>query len=146
MSGTDEGRRNTHGSAQSKRSSEEEEKKGPSEENIKGWSNEIDDLFAGKKTKKRLLQAETEAAIAKRQKDNQAKKRKKSGQGSSSPSAKKFNERDGWVDDGLGGVYNNEGYTGRVEDGLRVFKAHLLRKPQSGGTPECPFDCDCCFI
>jgi hypothetical protein len=51
-----------------------------------------------------------------------------------------------WVDDGLGGKYNDEGYTGRVEDGLKIFKAHVLSKPNAGQTPDCPFDCDCCYI
>ena len=55
-------------------------------------------------------------------------------------------EAKGWVDDGLGGKYNAEGYTGRVEDGVKVFKAHVLNKPNSGTTKKCPFDCDCCFI
>lgn len=51
-----------------------------------------------------------------------------------------------WVDDGLGGVYNTEGFTGRVEEGVKVFKAHVLNKPNSGQSAQCPFDCDCCFI
>lgn len=51
-----------------------------------------------------------------------------------------------WVDDGLGGRFNNEGYTGRVEDGVKVFKAHVLNRPTAGTTKDCPFDCDCCFI
>ena len=51
-----------------------------------------------------------------------------------------------WVDDGLGGKFNREGFTGRVEDGVKVFKAHVLNKPSAGSTKDCPFDCDCCFI
>lgn len=51
-----------------------------------------------------------------------------------------------WVDDGLGGKFNREGYTGRVEDGVKVFKAHVLNKPGFGQSKDCPFDCDCCFI
>eukprot|EP00548_Thalassiothrix_antarctica_P005948 CAMPEP_0194148218 /NCGR_PEP_ID=MMETSP0152-20130528/30837_1 /TAXON_ID=1049557 /ORGANISM="Thalassiothrix antarctica, Strain L6-D1" /LENGTH=137 /DNA_ID=CAMNT_0038849585 /DNA_START=14 /DNA_END=427 /DNA_ORIENTATION=+ len=51
-----------------------------------------------------------------------------------------------WVDDGLGGIFNSDGYTGRVESGVKVFKAHLFNKSNFGGTPECPFDCECCFI
>jgi len=31
------------------------------------------------------------------------------------------------------------------ESGLPVYKAHLLRVGKGGGTPLCPFDCDCCF-
>ena len=51
-----------------------------------------------------------------------------------------------FVDDGLGGKFNREGYTGRVEDGVKVFKAHVLNKPGFGQSKDCPFDCDCCFI
>lgn len=51
-----------------------------------------------------------------------------------------------WKDDGLGGKFNAEGYTGRVEDGVKVFKAHVLNKPDFGNTKDCPFDCQCCFI
>lgn len=51
-----------------------------------------------------------------------------------------------WVDDGLGGRFNPEGFTGRVEDGVKIFKAHVLNRPKAGSTKDCPFDCDCCFI
>lgn len=29
--------------------------------------------------------------------------------------------------------------------GLPVYKAHLLKVGEGGGTPLCPYDCDCCF-
>lgn len=32
-----------------------------------------------------------------------------------------------------------------AESGLPVYKAHLLKVGEGGGTPLCPFDCDCCF-
>ena len=52
-----------------------------------------------------------------------------------------------WATDGLGGVFNGEGYTGRRDDGgHRVFKAHLMNKEGFGESPDCPFDCNCCFI
>ena len=51
-----------------------------------------------------------------------------------------------WADDGLGGRFNKEGFTGRVEDGLKIYKAHVLNRPDAGGTKDCPFDCSCCFI
>ncbi|KAL3762074.1 hypothetical protein ACHAW5_002587 [Stephanodiscus triporus] len=55
--------------------------------------------------------------------------------------------RDRWASDGLGGVFNGEGYTGRRDDGgRRVFKAHLMNRRGFGTSPDCPFDCDCCFI
>lgn len=51
-----------------------------------------------------------------------------------------------WMDDGLGGKFDREGFTGRVESGVKVFKAHVLNKPGFGQSKDCPFDCDCCFI
>ena len=35
----------------------------------------------------------------------------------------------------------------RIDDatGLPVYKAHLLKVGEGGGTPLCPFDCNCCF-
>ena len=32
-----------------------------------------------------------------------------------------------------------------TESGLPVYKAHLLKVGEGGGTPLCPFDCNCCF-
>jgi hypothetical protein len=56
-------------------------------------------------------------------------------------------DKDKWATDGLGGVFNGEGYTGRRDDGgHRVFKAHLMNKKGFGQSPDCPFDCSCCFI
>ncbi|KAL3762595.1 hypothetical protein ACHAWU_005798 [Discostella pseudostelligera] len=56
-------------------------------------------------------------------------------------------DKDKWATDGLGGVFNGEGFTGRRDDGgHRVFKAHLMNKKGFGQSPDCPFDCNCCFI
>jgi hypothetical protein len=33
----------------------------------------------------------------------------------------------------------------RIQDGVPVYKAHLLKVGDGGGTPDCPFDCNCCF-
>lgn len=113
----------------------EEEKASKSKEGSKRGFDEIDSLFEGKKKRQKDDQkrkADQKQAAAK----NKAKKKpppSRSGKGE-------------WVDDGLGGVYNNEGYTGRIEDGIKVFKAHVLQKPNAGQTAKCPFDCDCCFI
>jgi len=51
-----------------------------------------------------------------------------------------------WVQDGLGGVFDKEGFTGRNQDGYRIYKAHLMNKPGFGRSKKCPFDCDCCYI
>ena len=58
----------------------------------------------------------------------------------------KSERKDKWACDGLGGIFNGEGYTGRKDDGHRVFKAHLMNKEGFGQSPDCPFDCNCCFI
>lgn len=58
----------------------------------------------------------------------------------------KLERKDKWASDGLGGIFNGEGFTGRKDDGHRVFKAHLMNKEGFGQSPDCPFDCDCCFI
>jgi hypothetical protein len=58
-----------------------------------------------------------------------------------------FEEKQKWASDGLGGIFNGEGYTGRKDEGgHRVFKAHLMNKEGFGMSKDCPFDCDCCFI
>ena len=52
-----------------------------------------------------------------------------------------------WVNDGLGGIFDAEGFTGRKQEGTgKIYKAHLFNKKGFGTTPDCPFDCDCCFI
>ena len=98
-----------------------------------GGLDEIDSLFAEKKKHKQEAAASKEA-------EKQKQKQKKKAPPRASTSATD------WVDDGLGGIYNSEGYTGRVEDGMKIFKTHLLQSSKSGTTPDCPFDCDCCYI
>ena len=54
-----------------------------------------------------------------------------------------------WRDDGLGGVFNRDGWTGRRnKEGMRIFKTHLLMRQSEvfRGGGKCPFDCNCCFI
>jgi hypothetical protein len=99
--------------------------------------NEIDSLFDD--GKKRKTQQEATAILVKQQKIQ-----KRIHKHQTVPKASQDAQK--WLDDGLGGVYNTEGFTGRVEDGVKVFKAHLLRKPNAGESPDCPFDCSCCFI
>jgi len=104
-----------------------------------GWD-EIDGLFKGKKNLKRQHKQHLEGEQARKRQAVQVENKNQRAMKMSK------NSTDDWVNDGLGGVYNSEGFTGRVEDGVKVFKAHILRKRNSGNTPECPFDCDCCFI
>lgn len=45
------------------------------------------------------------------------------------------------------GIVNPEPGVHRIDKatGLPVYKAHLLKVGEGGGTPLCPFDCNCCF-
>lgn len=105
---------------------------------------EIESLFATKKKHKQQQQQQQAS-----QKNAAAATKKtppsSNNNNNNSKSLDRMTEHE-WVDDGLGGKYNHEGYTGRVEDGVRIFKTHLLQSAKSGSTPDCPFDCDCCFI
>ena len=53
-----------------------------------------------------------------------------------------------WANDGLGGVFNVDGFTGRKQDGsgYKIYKAHLFNREGFGTTKDCPFDCKCCYI
>jgi hypothetical protein len=94
---------------------------------------EIDSLFSAKKRAKEEVK-----------KEKVQKKKRRTDLPSRKPPTQSVS---GWTDDGLGGRYNSEGYTGRKEEGgSRIFKAHLFNKPGFGQSKACPFDCDCCFI
>ena len=45
------------------------------------------------------------------------------------------------------GFVSPEAPVHRIDEatGLPVYKAHLLKVGEGGGTPLCPFDCNCCF-
>ena len=100
---------------------------------------DLDSIFATGKEK--LQQKEQEKKRAK-----EAKKKETKIQGSADDI---FGRADQWKDDGLGGIYNAEGWTNRVmSDNTKIYKAHLIAerdKPNAGNTKDCPFDCDCCF-
>ena len=99
--------------------------------------NDIEQLFEQKKAKQK---AES------KQKKNEMEMRAHEKHRTSVAEQTTRSKSSEWVDDGLGGIYNSEGFTGRVEDGVKIFKAHILNKPDAGRTDLCPFDCDCCFI
>jgi Eukaryotic protein of unknown function (DUF1764) len=100
---------------------------------VAAWNDTIEDLFRGKKEKKKKLLE-----------DQERKQKQKKVQSSNSSQQ--------WTDDGLGGVFDPEGFTGRRTsdgDNVRIFKAHVLggaQNAKAGTTPLCPFDCQCCFI
>jgi len=126
-----------------------------------GGLDEIDALFARKKKLKKEIAAEK--AKEEQEKQTAAKRRNLQHDDSATSDSYKKNAKTmkltgnrtdlenlksgEWVDDGLGGKFNADGYTGRRdESGLKVFKAHLFNKKGFGTTKDCPFDCDCCFI
>lgn len=111
-----------------------------------GGIDEFDILFSEKKKQDR----QTKEDEAKKEAARKAAKKARYKSDGARSSSKKNHIADTsgseWVDDGLGGKYNKEGYTGRVEDGVKIFKRHILNKPGAGSTKDCPFDCNCCFI
>ena len=108
---------------------------------------EIESLFASKRDRSSRDQA---AKAAQKKTYTQGRKRKHSKVSSENASVLDRRFAGGssktWVDDGLGGKFNAEGFTGRKEDGVKIFKAHVLNKPNFGLSKDCPFDCDCCYI
>lgn len=131
----------THSSSKSSTSSNVNVPDGSRIKNATKW-NEIDNLFnRGKEEKRKNREREENDKVARKEKKNKRQKIEPSKTDKHSSSGNEV-----WVDDGLGGKFNSEGFTGRVEDGVRVFKAHILSKPGAGSTPMCPFDCECCFI
>uniref|UniRef100_A0A1J3IVD2 Uncharacterized protein C6G9.01c n=1 Tax=Noccaea caerulescens TaxID=107243 RepID=A0A1J3IVD2_NOCCA len=89
---------------------------------------EIDDIFGGRKKKKKpelenTNKEETKVEIAKK---NRKRKRKENGGLNKNPKTR---------------------VRKRTEDGLPVYTEDELgfNKAYAGGTPLCPFDCDCCF-
>mmetsp|Transcript_28130 Transcript_28130/g.66098 ORF Transcript_28130/g.66098 Transcript_28130/m.66098 type:complete len:172 (+) Transcript_28130:56-571(+) len=117
----------------------------PPEEAASGRSESIDDIFSKAKSK----------AASAAQPEGGSKRRAQTGDGQKQIEVKKpkrgsledpFGRSSDWTDDGLGGIYNQEGWTGRrTKDKLRIFKAHLIKVGEGGGTPQCPFDCSCCY-
>jgi hypothetical protein len=117
----------------------------------RGGLETIDKLFAAKKSTEKLKRAAEQSPPSTKRAHNYDVKNEKvpSKKGRKySPNSSNRTTRisETWTDDGLGGQYNEEGFTGRVEEGMKIFKAHLLNKPDFGKTRDCPFDCDCCFI
>ncbi|GMI32630.1 hypothetical protein TrCOL_g12180 [Triparma columacea] len=106
-----------------------------------GGGSVIDDLFSKKKETKRKVLEEKSRQDEKLKQQRQSKKLRGDKDDVCGLASGE------WVDDGLGGVFNKDGFTGRRDEGgRRVFKAHLFNKKGFGGGKDCPFDCDCCFI
>lgn len=87
--------------------------------------NEIDDLFNILKSTKQVKKAEEDKLKIDKIKSDKLNKKK---------IVKKI-------------IISPEAPVERIdkESGYPVYKAHLLKVGEGGGTPQCPFDCDCCF-
>lgn len=150
-------------SSKRKRNTDEDSSKKPrpsddEKSSTKSGLDDIDDLFASKKERdieqKKRQKEEERVQTAKKE---FFKKNAQTSEGASLAKAKKKSlvgdrsdvqdvKKNEWVNDGLGGVFDRDGYTGRKEDGMKVYKAHLFNKKGFGTTPDCPFDCQCCYI
>ncbi|KAF0913168.1 hypothetical protein E2562_020294 [Oryza meyeriana var. granulata] len=106
-------------------------------------TNEIDEIFQATKSsgKKRKPQRGEESVGAKKPKERPdvTKKSKKARKGS------KGKGKDTDDDDDDEGEEKRP--RRRTTDGLAIYSAEELGfgKADAGGTPLCPFDCDCCF-
>ena len=99
-------------------------------DNRKSNISDIDSLFEGAKMKKKPENIEKKVKKAKKQ---------VSLNDESAEDKPTRNQR--------GMIISPEAPLERIDaaSGLPVYKAHLLKVGQGGGTDLCPFDCDCCF-
>ena len=105
-------------------------------------TSEIEDLFkplATIKSKKKINDLKNEKESAKRKKEKKSQHVSLNEDESSS--------RYGLMDSQYPVIVNPEAPLERIdaESGLPVYKAHLLKVGEGGGTALCPFDCNCCF-
>ena len=117
---------------------------------------DIDALFAVKKENDVALKKEEKAEDERRKKLKHDRSTEKNMYAKSAKKICLSYDRDDvsklksgeWAKDGLGGVFNTDGYTGRKEEGsgFKIYKAHLFNKKGFGTTKDCPFDCQCCYI
>jgi hypothetical protein len=141
------------------------DKKAETLKKIAEATNEIDELFATAKKRKQEQQQEENITNDNHDTNQKKKKLKKDldfGTGGYEPEddamlepVDEDEEADTPQEYGIiqskykrtGKIINPEAPLHRVdkETGLPVYKAHLLRVGEGGGTPLCPFDCNCCF-
>ncbi|GKV03541.1 hypothetical protein SLEP1_g15825 [Rubroshorea leprosula] len=93
--------------------------------------NEIDEIFSGKKRKR----------------PEQVKTEKSKGDEGLKPKSKKKNKDKSKGGSNEGGTIDPARPRKKTEDGLVIYTEEELgmNKSNAGGTPLCPFDCDCCF-
>jgi len=108
---------------------------------------DIDELFTVLKEKKK--DEATRRADDVRNEEEREKKRRKKDERNSSESSGKNNVIPGLIlpTGSTTFIISPEAPLERIDkdSGLPVYKAHLLKVGEGGGTPLCPFDCACCF-
>ena len=141
---------------------EDNDKQKAKKANIDAALTEIDDLFTVAKTSKKEAAAAAAATTAvqseaapDKQPTSKVRKLTTSSSNGSSSNSSSSNSSSAEVDMPHGLLKSNvpriiispEAPVERIdkESGFKVYKAHLLKVGEGGGTPHCPFDCDCCF-
>ena len=130
-----------HQSKQQKGGVEESERgREVTKKNEKG--NEIDDIFSSMKKNKQVEQ-EPAPAVTARSKGTAGTKTKESNERLS----RAMDSSHGLIKSKHQSIISPEAPLERIDKatGLPVYKAHLLKVGEGGGTPLCPYDCDCCF-
>ena len=99
----------------------------------------IDELFQNFKAEKRKrqdrIESERKLEAAQRRKAREERRRAEKSALAASSLGEPFR------------LVSPEAPVHRIDEatGLPVYKAHLLKVGEGGGTPLCPFDCNCCF-
>ena len=128
-------------------------KEGSTSKRLRGESDDLDDLFALAKAKKQKAKDDVIKEAAKEQEESLKQERKR--EMMMPPPGLGSNDKDyGRIKSNLQikvdpKITNPEAPVHRwdKESGLPVYKAAALKAftEESGGTAECPFDCNCCF-
>jgi len=111
-----------------------------------GQEVDLDALFAEVKQKKKSKRLqEDQEAVAGVISEDPVKRSKKSKDAPVSSEASSLPY--GIIKSNIVQIINPEAPVERIdsESGYKVYKAHLLKVGEGGGTELCPFDCDCCF-
>jgi hypothetical protein len=123
-----------------------QQKKAESESKLSSGKGEIDNLF-GELSNNKKKRAQEDAAAAEAAETEKSRKRSKAHTMMKSMDAAQ-DASYGLVRSELGPhIISPDAPVHRFDrsSGLPVYKAHLLKVGEGGGTPLCPFDCDCCF-
>ena len=114
----------------------------------KGGGGVIDDIFASAKSeKKKKVREEVEALKEKEHQQQKKKREKKKRDGAGGTDGEKFvpavysQTKDDIDLDALLPRYRRK----KTNEGYVVYSERELRINQGGGTPLCPFECNCCF-